>query len=125
GPPGHGSVEQDGEAPARLLEALKILDKRRPKPRMVPEIRELLRRVGAHHGGATGAVMRSRALSRWLVQPKLMAIPATRAVLTDTVHLTGMKGAVGHNVVPSTMRATLDCRLLPGTTADDVLAELR
>jgi len=124
GSAGHGSVEQPVEAPKTLLAAMEAIDRRHPKPRITDETRALLRAVGAHKGGATGAVLRSKALSGLLVKPRLLREPASRAVITDTVHLTGMAGAVSPNVVPSQVRATYDCRLLPGTTDADVLGEL-
>lgn len=124
GAAGHGSVVQADEAPGRLLSAMRAIEKRRAKTRFTDETWALLHAVGVHKGGATGAVLRSKGLSKLFVKPRLLKEPASRSVITDTVHLTGMAGAVSPNVVPSQVRATYDCRLLPGTTDAEVLADL-
>ncbi len=125
GPPGHGSTPREASAPLRLLEAMAAIDERKARPRFDPAMRELLWEAGRHTGGFTGAVLRSPVLTGLFVRPRLMSSPTTQALITDTVHLTGMRGAVSPNVVPSEAVAVYDCRLLPGTDPQDVLAELR
>jgi carboxypeptidase PM20D1 len=125
GEAGHGSTPRAEEAPGRLLEAMEAIERRKPKPRFDPAVYELLAAAGRHHGGFTGFVMRSRFLVRLLAKGQLMKNPLTRAAITDTVHLTGMGGGSEPNVVPSRVSATYDCRLLPGTEPDTILAELR
>jgi acetylornithine deacetylase/succinyl-diaminopimelate desuccinylase-like protein len=125
GTPGHGSTPRPDEAPARLVAALERLADRRARPDVRPAIHELLRRVGREAGGITGAVLRSGALRGALVRPRLMANPVTRATITNTAHATGFSGALQPNVVPSEVTAIFDCRMLPGVTADALIAELR
>jgi len=127
GEPGHGSTIDEGEAPLALLEAMERVEERfRSKPHFDPSMREMLRRVGAHKGGLTGAILRSRVGVGLFVRPKLRSDSTTAAVITDTVHLTGMGGAGGStNVVPSTSWASYDCRLLPGSDPLERFAELQ
>jgi carboxypeptidase PM20D1 len=54
-----------------------------------------------------------------------MAQNAGRALLTDTLNITGFNGGLAPNVVPSEVSANIDCRLLPGTRPDVMLARLR
>lgn len=123
---GHGSTPYDGEAPERLLEAMDRIDRKwKPKPHIDPSLYDLLDAVGREKGGVVGAILRSPPLVRLVVKGKLMANPATRAAITDTVHLTGMAGAREPNVVPSRVSANYDARLLPGTDPDEVVAELQ
>ncbi len=123
---GHGSTIDEGEAPARLLEAMARVEKRyRSKPEIDSALYELFHAVGVQKGGVVGALIKSRSGVRTLVKPQLMKNSATRAVLTNTVHLTGMGGASSVNVVPSEVWAQYDCRLLPGTPAGEQLARLR
>lgn len=124
GPAGHGSTIDEGEAPARLLEAMAAIEQRATRPSIAPEMYDLLQAVGEHRGGLVGWVLRHRWSVNLLARRRLLAEPATRAAITDTVHLTGMVGAMSHNVVPSEVRARYDSRLLPGTTREDILAEL-
>jgi acetylornithine deacetylase/succinyl-diaminopimelate desuccinylase-like protein len=47
------------------------------------------------------------------------------AITRDTVNLTGLRAGHKHNVIPASAEATLDCRLLPGTTPAAFIEELR
>ena len=53
----------------------------------------------------------------------------TNAIQTSTISLTWFRSGVGDppkiNVIPSVAEAGLDCRLLPGTTKDAWIAEVR
>jgi acetylornithine deacetylase/succinyl-diaminopimelate desuccinylase-like protein len=53
----------------------------------------------------------------------------TNAIQHSTISLTTMRAGVGEppkvNVIPSVAQATLDCRVLPGTSRDAWLAEIR
>ena len=53
----------------------------------------------------------------------------TSAIQRNTLSLTTLTSGVGSpvkvNVIPSTAEATLDCRLLPGTNADEFLSEMK
>jgi acetylornithine deacetylase/succinyl-diaminopimelate desuccinylase-like protein len=125
GPPGHGSTPRPDDAPARLMDALARLQRFQPAVRVQPQLTELLADVGRHAGGLTGAVLRSEGATRVLAVPALRAEPLTAAILADTVHVTGFGGAEAPNVVPSTVWAQLDVRLLPGTSVDAMTATLR
>jgi acetylornithine deacetylase/succinyl-diaminopimelate desuccinylase-like protein len=123
---GHGSVPvPEEEAPDRLRRAMEALAHHKPQYRVDDSIYELLERVGKQKGGLTGFVLRSKLLVRTLAWNRLRANPTTNATLHDTVHLTGMAGASSPNVVPSTVSAVYDCRLLPGTTPEQHLARLQ
>lgn len=116
GPPGHGSTPIPGRAPERLLKAMNRLDAWRDQPMIHPAIYELLAEVGLEAGGAQGFVLQRPFLVDNLVSARLQAMPTTRAIITNTIHLTGFHGAEQPNVVPSTVWAQYDVRLLPGTT---------
>jgi acetylornithine deacetylase/succinyl-diaminopimelate desuccinylase-like protein len=53
----------------------------------------------------------------------------TNAIQHSTISVTTMRSGVGDppkvNVIPSVAEATLDCRVLPGTSRDEWLAEIR
>jgi acetylornithine deacetylase/succinyl-diaminopimelate desuccinylase-like protein len=123
---GHGSVPvPDEEAPHRLLEAMRAMDRYRPKYRVDDVVYELLAEIGDHRGGFVGAVLKSRLGVRTLAWRKLKRNPTTEATIHDTVHLTGVRGAQAPNVVPSEVVAQYDCRLLPGTAPEAHLARLQ
>ncbi len=126
GMPGHGSVPDPAvEAPARLLAAMGAVDRRyHAKPQIDPAMRELLRNAGRERGGIVRMILGSRMLTGLFVRPRLLGEPTTAAAITDTVHLTGMAGANMPNVVPGAVWALYDCRLLPGTTAAEMVERM-
>lgn len=124
GEPGHGSVIREGEAPARLRQAMARLDRWSRPPRIHPAMYEAFARVGAKKGGFLGGVLQSRFWFDVLARPQLLKNPVVRATFMDTIHLTGFSGANAPNVVPGEVWAQYDGRLLPGTDPDEVLAEL-
>jgi acetylornithine deacetylase/succinyl-diaminopimelate desuccinylase-like protein len=125
GPAGHGSTPMPGRAPGKLLAAIARLQAREPEPVMDPSLRNALAQLGWQLGGVQGFVLKRPALHGMFVVPKLMANPAARAGLTNTVNVTGFSGGTEPNVVPSEASAVLDCRLLPGVEPLVFLAELR
>ena len=125
GIPGHGSTPSPGRAPQKLLEAVHRISKRIDQPRVVPAVYQLLAIAGQEAGGAKGFILERPALVDALVVDTLLESPLTRAIITDTVNLTGFGGAQAPNVVPSTVYAQYDIRLLPGSKPADVIAELR
>lgn len=124
GAPGHGSTPRLDEAPARLLDAIDRLAERRPEAIWNPATYELLYEVGQTREGLEKAVMTRPASVRSLVKGKLLSNPATAAMITDTVHLTGLDGFNEPNVVPSEVAAILDCRIQPDTDPKILLTEL-
>jgi acetylornithine deacetylase/succinyl-diaminopimelate desuccinylase-like protein len=126
GEAGHGSTPTDNRAPMRLVAALERLTARQPKPRIQPALYELLRRQGQRQGGLQGFVLQQPALVDAFVTSRLMQKPQSRAGITDTCQVTGFEGkGSAPNVIPSAASAVMDCRLLPGTTPDALLAELQ
>lgn len=124
GSPGHGSTPIPGRAPEKLLLAMNRFDAWRDTPSIHPALYELLAEVGNEAGGVNGFVMQRPFLVDRLVMSRLQEKPTTKAITNDTVHLTGFNGANAPNVVPSTVWAQYDVRLLPGTTPEAMKAEL-
>jgi acetylornithine deacetylase/succinyl-diaminopimelate desuccinylase-like protein len=121
GPAGHGSSPNPESAPARLRRALVALDAYDPKPKMHASLAQLFHNVGATRGGVVRYVLNHPRM----LHGRLLAENAGRALLTDTINVTGFNGGLAPNVVPSEVSANLDCRLLPGTTPEAMLARLR
>lgn len=125
GPAGHGSRPDPRSAPAVLTRAVAKLEAWEQEPHVDPVLYDLLDAVGSGRKGIERMVLRSRFLARALVVPKLMAESGTRAAVTNTVNITGFGGGSSTNVVPTEAWATLDCRLLPGTSPEGMLAQLQ
>lgn len=125
GLPGHGSTPVPGRSPQKLLEAVNRINQRVDQPRIVPAVYELLAIAGREAGGAKGFVLQRPALVDALVTDTLLAAPLTRAIITNTVNLTGFGGAKEPNVVPAEVYAQYDIRLLPDSKPEELIAELR
>ena len=124
GAPGHGSTVHPDEAPTRLVEAIGRLAERKTDPVWTSATYELLYNIGQTREGLERAVLTHPASVRSLLKGRLLGNPATAAMITNTVHLTGMDGANEPNVVPSEVAAILDCRIQPDVDPGVVLAEL-
>ena len=51
--------------------------------------------------------------------------PLVNALTMDTISVTSCNAGIKVNVIPASCEATLDCRLLPGKSADEFTEELR
>lgn len=126
GEAGHGSTPVPGRAPQRLIAAVNRIEARDPEPVVHETIYELAARAGEDIGGLKGSILRRPFFVDLFVVPKLMENPPARATLIDTCNLTGFQGRKEEpNVVPSELSAILDCRVLPGTTPQALLAKLK
>lgn len=125
GPAGHGSRPDPGQAPHVLGRAIHALEAYKPKVQWHWSLMELFKSVSYSQKGITRFVLSSPGLTKLALKGRLNGDSATRAALINTINLTNFAGGSSPNVVPTEASATLDCRLLPGTTPDDMLATLR
>jgi acetylornithine deacetylase/succinyl-diaminopimelate desuccinylase-like protein len=124
GAPGHGSTPRPDEAPARLIEAIARLDERDVPTHYHPATVELFYRIGMGRSGLEQTVLTRPKAVKALLEKRLLGVPATAAMMTNTVHLTGMDGFNEPNVVPAEVAAILDCRIQPDVDPREILAEL-
>ncbi|MBI3402464.1 MAG: M20/M25/M40 family metallo-hydrolase [Acidobacteria bacterium] len=107
---GHGSQPIEQNANDHLVNALQRLLAEPPGARTVPAKDSIVE------------IMRTRVGT--LAQNKF-----TNAIQRSTISLTWFKSGVGDppkiNVIPSVAEAGLDCRVLPGTTRDQWIADVR
>ena len=126
GEPGHGSTPRANTAPRQLIAAANALATRPIDYQITDDLMEFLVSMGKDQGGLSGFVMQRPPLVNRLVKPKLVDNPLTRAVMINTVNLTGFSsGEHKPNVVPSEVYALLDCRILPGVSPDEAIAEIQ
>ena len=124
-PGGHSSMPPKSSAIGRLAKAVQRVEED-PLP--------------AHLGGMVGSMLDSIAPmlpagqrfaigQRWLLGPflarALAADPATNAMIRTTTAVTMVRGGVKSNVLPSTATATVNFRVHPGDTVDEIVAHVR
>lgn len=118
GPPGHGSLPHKDNALGRLVRALdRIQSWQRPHV-ILPELRPLFDKLA--QVGALPAVQNPADL-----EPLAAADRMVNAITQDTISLTTCHAGIKTNVIPAQAEATLDCRLLPGQSAENFTRMVR
>lgn len=113
----HASEPSSDPAVERLLRALdRIIHSPRPV-KLIPSVEIYF--------AATGHPDIKKELQDPDKAAKILDLPYNRAILTNTVSVTQLKGGDKINTHPNSATAGLDCRLLPGDTPEDFLAGLK
>lgn len=130
GPSAHASVPRSSNAVTRLSRAITALTEWQPPVRLNETTREQFRRM-ATVASADDARQLQAVLSddpkevergvRYLQEH----LPEYAALLRTSISPTIVQGGFRYNVVPSEAKATLDMRLLPDESPDQVLNMLR
>ena len=118
GTAGHGSVPHDDNSLERLVRALYRIQSWQHPITVLPETELYLR--GLHEGGFLAEMPDESTLAQ-----AAQVNPVIRAVLTNTVSVTTCTAGYKHNVIPASSEASLDCRLLPGQSAEAFVEEVR
>ena len=100
---------------ARYVEALGAFD---PEPQLIPEVERFLGLLLGDVPSAGDALARAR-------QAHPLAAELVEPLLAATVSPTMIEASRKRNVIPATCEVTVDCRLLPGDTPEDVEPLLR
>lgn len=129
GEAGHASTPIDDSAMNRMAKALaKLADHRAP---LNKDSKEALNVMWKGFAGNFGYVL-AWFSSMPVVRDALLSLISSsslrrtiRAMLSNTISITLIKGGEKANVIPSRVSATLDCRLLPGMTHEEMLADIQ
>jgi acetylornithine deacetylase/succinyl-diaminopimelate desuccinylase-like protein len=126
-PGGHSSRPRPDNAIYELSAALKKLEAHRFTPAMTETTRAYLQFRQKQEQGALGDAMR-----RWLANKEdgdaADIIEADKSEIGTTrtrCVATRLEGGHANNALPQMARATVNCRILPGVSAQDVQAELQ
>jgi len=125
---GHGSMPRDDNAAVRAAVAITRLAVQGP-PRLTPVMKTFLGGVAAHLDGEQARLLRALAsddprLGEAALDAVCDPMPARviRALLRDTVSPNIVHAGLKYNVIPGEATVELDCRLLPGTTEEEMRA---
>ncbi len=130
GKPAHASTPQLGEnAISKMAEIIKRISEYKSPVNIVPIVREFIEKLGR--------VTAQRALIDLLLTPEFtdnvlniiakenkIIAEMIRASVRNTITPTMIKGGLKENIVPDYCELTLDCRILPGKTVDDLKNEI-
>jgi acetylornithine deacetylase/succinyl-diaminopimelate desuccinylase-like protein len=126
---GHSAVPVKDNAIYRLAEGLARLSKFDFPPQLNETTRAYFERTAQLEGGQTAADMRAvltgplDSASPALV--RLTANPGYNALLRTTCVATMLEGGQAFNALPQLASATVNCRVMPGESADEVKATLQ
>jgi acetylornithine deacetylase/succinyl-diaminopimelate desuccinylase-like protein len=126
-PGGHSSRPRPDNAIYELSAALTKLEAHRFTPAMTETTRAYLQFRQKQEQGALGDAIR-----RWLANKDdgeaadiIEADPSEIGTTRTRCVATRLEGGHANNALPQLARATVNCRILPGVTAEAVLAELQ
>jgi acetylornithine deacetylase/succinyl-diaminopimelate desuccinylase-like protein len=129
GDPGHGALPPLRQAPVQLAHATAALSGFR-RPRVHPVMAEQMRRLAPFAGPARRRVMQLLAgpAGRHAVRALHGVLARSGPVgtlLADSVTPTQIATGYKNNVVPSTAKASFDCRILPDRNVEEFADDLR
>ena len=126
GVPGHAaSPPPGGGTIAGLVRALDAVMGIETPYRLTPEVQKFFAEAGKARPDKRGALMRSISEPLNAKQIEETLPPGYRSMLQDTIVLTRVAGGSAPNSIPARASADIDIRLLPGSSADEMLERVK
>lgn len=122
---GHSSTPPPHTAIGKLATAIHRLEANPLPLRISTPVRDLFGALAPHLPWARRLAFRNLWLTGGIVMRNMAKDPFQAAMLRTTTAATIIRGGVKENVVPKRATATVNFRILPGETPDDVLAHVR
>jgi len=124
---GHGAIPNPDSAVNHLVAALERVRAYRPPLQVTAAVEYALRTQAPYEPEPWRS--RFAEVRSYIQTPgayeELLKRPPILALLQNTVAITGLEGSNKINIVPPVATALLDCRLLPGTTVEQWIQEVR
>lgn len=121
---GHASMPPDETAAGRLARGLLAATRRRGRDRLIPVVEKFFRSIAGAAPGPLSVVLGRPRLFAPLLTRVLSRGPTTAALVRTTVAPTMLSGSEAPNVLPAETSAVLNCRILPGHSVENLIAEL-
>jgi len=109
----------------RIARAVVKLEKNQMQPRISKPVREMLDHIGPEMSPGKRLVIANLWLFRPLFIRKFSAFPGGNALLRTTVAPTMAEGSKASNVLPDSPSVTINFRLLPGDSVEDLLDHVK
>jgi len=127
GTSGHASMPTPDNPNVKLLRALEGVTKWETPFKILPMVKEYFSKIAPKQSPEDRPFYED--IEKGLTNPtfakKLTSNPIYNAMVRDTVVLTVLQGGSKSNVIPSESSATFDCRLIPGTSKEEFLKEIK
>ena len=127
GTSGHGSMPHPDNPNVKLIHALEAVTKWETPYNILPMVKEYFFRMAPKQPLDERKFFEDieKGLSDPSFSAKLTSNPIYNAMVRDTISLTMLQGGSKANVIPSESNATLDCRLIPGSSKKNFLKEIK
>jgi len=127
GTSGHASMPTPDNPNVKLLHALEGVTKWETPFKILPMVKEYFSKIAPKQSPEDRPFYEDieKALDNPAFAKKLTSNPIYNAMVRDTVVLTVLQGGSKANVIPSESSATFDCRLIPGTSKEEFLKEIK
>jgi acetylornithine deacetylase/succinyl-diaminopimelate desuccinylase-like protein len=127
GTSGHGSMPRPDNPNVKLVQALERVTKWETPYNLLPMVREYFSKLAPKQPPSEKPFFED--IEKGLKDPafakRLTSNPIYNAMIRDTISLTILQGGSKVNVIPSESSATLDCRLIPGSSKEIFLNEIK
>jgi acetylornithine deacetylase/succinyl-diaminopimelate desuccinylase-like protein len=127
GTSGHASMPHSDNPNVKLIHALEVLTKWETPFNVLPMVKEFFLRMAPKQPLDERKFFEDieKGLSDPPFSARLISNPIYNAMVRDTISLTILQGGSKANVIPSESTATLDCRLIPGSSKKNFLREIK
>jgi acetylornithine deacetylase/succinyl-diaminopimelate desuccinylase-like protein len=127
GTPGHASMPHQDTPNIKLVRALEGITKWETPYHILPSVKEYFSKMAPKQPPDERPFFED--IEKGLNDPSfsiwLTSNPIYNAMVRDTLSLTILQGGTKTNVIPSESSASLDCRLIPGSSKEDFLKKLK
>jgi acetylornithine deacetylase/succinyl-diaminopimelate desuccinylase-like protein len=127
GTSGHASMPHSDNPNVKLVHALEAVTKWETPYNILPMVKEFFLKMAPKQPPDKRKFLED--IEKGLSDPSfsnwLTSNPIYNAMVRNTISLTILQGGSKSNVIPSESAATLDCRLIPGSSKEDFLEEIR
>jgi len=127
GTSGHGSMPRPDNPNVKLVQALERVTKWETPYNILPMVKEYFLKMAPKQPPEERIFYEDieRGLKVLAFSKRLTSNPIYNAMIRDTISLTILQAGSKVNVIPSESTATLDCRLIPGSSKENFLKEVR
>jgi acetylornithine deacetylase/succinyl-diaminopimelate desuccinylase-like protein len=127
GTSGHASRPLPDNPNVKLVDALERVTKWETPYNFLPMVKEYFSKIAPKQPPDERKFFEDieKGVSDPSFSAKLTSNPIYNAIVRDTISLTILRGGNKENVIPSESTATLDCRLIPGSSKENFLKEMK
>jgi acetylornithine deacetylase/succinyl-diaminopimelate desuccinylase-like protein len=127
GTPGHASMPTADNSNMKLLRALEGITSWQTPVQILPMVREYCRKLAPHQPSQDRRFYEDieKGLQDSSFSKRFLSDPVNNAMVRDTICLTVLQAGTKVNVIPSESTALVDCRLIPGSSKETFLKEIK